>query len=190
MPKFSIIVLNYNGRDVLDICLGSLEKLCLDDTEIIVLDGGSTDGSTELVLRKNNFAKLIDLGGNLGYAKANNVGANYAKGEWLIFLNNDAFLDEKWLSEIEQVINKDQNVAAIGGKIYKWLTNEFDSAGAFIDYPLGYGPGRGRGTIDDGGWDDYCEVAYLSGAAICVNKRVFLEAEISIFHSKYLIDNH
>lgn len=160
---------------MLDLCLSSLEKLSFDNKEIIVLDGGSSDGSKELVLKKYVSTTLIDLGKNLGYAKANNVGADYAKGKWLIFLNNDAFLDEKWLIEIERVINKYPSVAAIGGKIYKWLTNEFDSAGAFIDYPLGYGPGRGRGTIDNGRWDDYCEVAYLSGAAICVNKHAFLE---------------
>ena len=176
MVKFSIIVLNFNGRTVLGKCLDFLEKLHFDDKEIIVLDGGSTDSSEELVIKNYPFAQLVDLGANLGYAKANNLGACKAKGEWVVFLNNDAYLKKSWLLEVEQVINKDPKVAAIGGKIYKWPTKEFDSAGAFIDYPLGYGPGRGRGRIDTGCWDDYCEVAYLSGAALCVNRRVFLEA--------------
>jgi hypothetical protein len=175
LTKFSILVLNFNGRKLLDECLNHLEDMRYENKEIIVLDAGSTDGSRELVLEKHPYAKIVDLGGNLGYAEANNVGARYAEGEWLVFLNNDAFLKPNWLIEIERAINQDRLVTAVGGKIYKWSTHEFDSAGAYVDYPLGYGPARGRNRVDDGSYDEYGEVAYVSGAAMCVHRRKFLE---------------
>jgi len=112
LPKVSIIVLNYNGKKYLDPCLSSLLKINYprDKLEVIVVDNGSTDGSVEYIKEKYPWVKLIRLNKNYGYAIANNVGAKFSKGKFLVFLNNDTAVDKNWLIELIKVAIQNPNV--------------------------------------------------------------------------------
>lgn len=99
----SVIIINWNGREHLSYCLPSLERIDYPNFEVIVVDNGSTDGSVEFikeftssrVKELNNslinnslidnklIIKLIENKENLGFAKANNIGFEKAKGEYV-----------------------------------------------------------------------------------------------------------
>jgi len=86
----SIIIPSYNTKKLLRDCLTSIYKQTKEiKFEIIVVDNGSKDGSVEMVKKKFPKVKLIALSKNMGYGRANNLGAKKAKGEWLLFLNSD-----------------------------------------------------------------------------------------------------
>jgi len=93
----SVIVLNWNGAAVLPRCLDALQAQTFGDFEVLVLDNASTDGSVdEVELRWPGF-RLVQFERNLGFSLANNRGARLARGQWLVFLNNDAFPRPDWL---------------------------------------------------------------------------------------------
>lgn len=88
----SVIIVNYNTLHVLRPCLDSIiEQTIGIDYEIIVVDNGSTDGAIE-ALSDDNRVTLISTGENLGFGRANNMGLEHAKGEYIFFLNSDTLL--------------------------------------------------------------------------------------------------
>src|SRR5438132_13821210 len=96
----SIIILNYNGREHLEACLASLQDLEFpaQRLEIIVVDNGSTDGSLGFIKARFHSVVLIHNETNLGLSKAANIVAERAKGEYVVFLNNDLRVKMNWLS--------------------------------------------------------------------------------------------
>jgi len=88
----SVIIVNYNTLHVLLPCLDSImEHTGGLSFEIIVVDNGSTDGSAE-ILSKDDRIRFIQAGSNLGFGKANNLGLEQARGEYILFLNSDTLL--------------------------------------------------------------------------------------------------
>lgn len=86
----SVLVVNWNTRDKLRECLGSLRDHAPSfDHEVIVVDNASTDGSTEAVRIQFPWARLVEAGGNTGYARGNNIAFGLARYEWLLTLNPD-----------------------------------------------------------------------------------------------------
>ena len=81
MPRFSVIVLNWNGRELLRGCLASIAAQDFSDHETIVVDNGSNDGSCELVEREHPEMRLIRVGENTGFCRGNNIGMEVATGE-------------------------------------------------------------------------------------------------------------
>jgi GT2 family glycosyltransferase len=102
--KISVIVLNYNGQAWLPRCLESLERQTIfQDTEIIVTDNASSDGSDHFAadwLRRANRGRVVQNGANLWYCGANNNGAAAATGKYLFFLNNDTWLEPDCLEKL------------------------------------------------------------------------------------------
>jgi len=87
----SIIIVNYNTKDLLENCLVSVFKAVApkNGLEVIVVDNNSTDGSRDMVAKRFKQVKLVRNKENLGFARANNEGFGVAKGKYLLFLNSD-----------------------------------------------------------------------------------------------------
>lgn len=102
VPVISIIIINWNGREVLPLCMESLTNQTFQDFEIILVDNGSTDGSVNDL--KAHWPQLslniIRLPKNIGFAIANNIGARASNSEWLALLNNDAFPSPTWVETL------------------------------------------------------------------------------------------
>lgn len=86
----SIIIVNYNTRDLVIACIQSIKKNC-DNFEIIVVDNNSTDDSVKYLSDIQDII-LVKSEKNIGFARANNLGVSYAKGEFIIFLNPDTIV--------------------------------------------------------------------------------------------------
>jgi GT2 family glycosyltransferase len=107
--KISVVVLNYNGQAWLPRCFESLERQTIfNEIEVIVTDNASADGSDVFAgewLRRTGRGRVVQNGANLWYCGANNNGAAVATGKYLLFLNNDTWLEpdclEKLYHEVE-----------------------------------------------------------------------------------------
>ncbi|MCA0132048.1 glycosyltransferase family 2 protein [Winogradskyella alexanderae] len=124
--KLSVIILNYNVRYFLELCLKSVERAISNlDGEIIVVDNNSTDGSCEMV--KSLFPKviLIENKENCGFAKGNNIGVNKAKGEYLCILNPDTVVSEDTFEKIIEFYDVKPNAGIVGCHL-------IDGTGSFL----------------------------------------------------------
>ena len=93
--KLSVIILNYNVRYFLELCLKSVAAATSNlEAEIIVVDNNSNDDSCEMVKRSFPNVVLIENKQNLGFSKANNQGVSIAKGEYVCILNPDTVVTE------------------------------------------------------------------------------------------------
>jgi len=167
-PLVSIVILNYNGREYVKRCLDSVSKLDYPNFEIIFVDNASTDGSLELVRKlfgNDSRLKIVCNNKNLGYAEGSNVGANMAKGKFVIFLNNDIEIDPCSLKELVEVMEGDSKIGAAQGKIITLGTDKIDSTGGFIDYN-GWSYIRGKGEIDRGQYNKVDEVFFASSPIV------------------------
>lgn len=122
--KVSIIIVNYNTKELLDNCIESIYAQTEEvEFETIVVDNASSDGSEEFIKEKYPFIKWINSGGNVGFGKANNIGAEHAAGEFLFLLNPDTILKNNVLKlfyqHMKENANKDQ-LGALG--CYLWTT--------------------------------------------------------------------
>ena len=102
----SIIILNWNGKKVTADCLESMKKQDLKNYEVVLIDNGSTDGSSKYLKKKFPFIKLVQNKENLGCSKAYNMGVEKANGDYILILNNDVILDKNFFNELWK--NKDK----------------------------------------------------------------------------------
>lgn len=116
-PLISVIVVNFNGRQWLKRCLSDLLKQNYAKVEIILVDNGSTDGSSELVKRYFPKVKLINSGRNLGFAGGNNLGIKAAKGEYLVLVNNDVTVGKNYLADLLLAFDQIPNLGMVQSKI-------------------------------------------------------------------------
>jgi GT2 family glycosyltransferase len=107
-PLVSIVILNWNGEAVLPRCLQAVKNQTFEDYEIIVIDNASEDNAMDGIEAHWPGIKTIQLKSNLGFAAANNLAAEQARGLWLAFLNNDAFPHPEWLEHLVQAAEKNR----------------------------------------------------------------------------------
>ena len=119
-PLVSIIIVNHNGKSQLSKLLKSLhERTFYDNFEIIMVDNASEDESLDIIKEYQALLpiKVIRNDENLSFSAANNIGANYAEGEYLLFLNNDTEVTDGWLDELLLSALNNENVGAIGATL-------------------------------------------------------------------------
>src|SRR5687767_12714612 len=98
-PAASIITVNTNEKHRLRLYLPSVWA-ARGDFEVIIADNASTDGSVEFIQQNFPQTRIIQNGGNLGFAGGNNNGARHARADILVFLNPDTTVDPDWLTEL------------------------------------------------------------------------------------------
>ena len=170
-PFFSVVILNWNGKHLLQECLDAVIGQSFRDFEILVVDNGSGDGSSEFVRTEyGDRVRLVPLEKNLGYAGGNNVGINRARGTWVVFLNNDTQADPRWLEELHGAAGRHPDVPVLACKVLNYFRrDEIDTVGHLL-YPDGISRGRGRLEKDNGQYDREEEVIFPSGTAAAYRK--------------------
>lgn len=142
--KLSIILLNYKRKELTLSCVASVfnqyqKQLDKGEFEIIVVDNLSQDNSLEFLRRafaKNKYKSiyLIPNSENSGFGRGCNFGASYAKGEFLLFLNNDTqVLDTGLLSMVDFLDSRPQ-VGVVGGRMENEDRTQQASAGSFYTF--------------------------------------------------------
>lgn len=131
-PLVSVIIVNFNGKKLLKNCLESLMKVTYKKFEVILVDNNSTDDSVEFVKNHYPSVMIIKLDKNYGFVEPNNIGAKNAKGDFLLFLNNDTIVKSDFLTELVIAANQDSKIAILQSLLLK-PNGEIDSSGDFID---------------------------------------------------------
>jgi GT2 family glycosyltransferase len=116
--QLSVIILNYNVRYFLELCVSSVQNaLETMDAEIIVIDNDSQDDSCAMMKQRFPNVKLIENTSNLGFPKGNNIGVALAKGEYICILNPDTVVAEDTFLKVLAFAKKQKDLGIIGCKL-------------------------------------------------------------------------
>lgn len=182
MKKAAVVILNYNGRQVLPTFLPSV--ITHSEFELWIIDNASTDDSIDFLEKNFPEVPLIKLTSNFGYAGGYNWGLEELRGqyEFFILLNSDVAVTPDWDSDLIDWLDKNPDYSAIQPKILSWQDRKtFDYAGAGGGYldALGYPYCRGRIwntlEVDHGQYNDAVQVDWASGACLVIRATDYFE---------------
>ncbi|MEL6151324.1 MAG: glycosyltransferase family 2 protein [Chloroflexota bacterium] len=113
----SIIIPNWNGAHFLPTCLDSLAAQTYENTEVIIADNASEDGSREMVERDYPWVKWVQLPENRGFTGACNAGMATACGEFICLLNNDTEGHPEWAARVVDAFSRDEKIGSVASKM-------------------------------------------------------------------------
>ncbi len=182
--KIAIVILNWNGVNLLKQFLPSVIEFSKgDSTEIIVADNGSTDDSLNILSANFPEIRIIDLKKNFGFASGYNEALNQIDADYFVILNSDVEVTSGWLKSPIHLLETDPLIAAVQPKILSYYQkSHFEyagGAGGFIDR-FGYPFCRGRifnvVEADYGQYNDSIDIFWATGACMFVRSKYFHEA--------------
>lgn len=150
MPAVSVIITNYNGIKYLKNCIDSLRENSFVDFEIIIVDNGSGDKSTDYIKKNYPEIEVVALGANLGLSIASNKGSELAKGKYLFFYNNDTIADKEMLAELVRAMESNPRAGICGCRTLTYDGSSEINCGVHMDI-FGYPYGKGRPFYVDAG---------------------------------------
>ena len=183
MDKVAIVILNWNGRKMMEQYLPSVIAHSQGAT-IYVADNASTDDSLEWLHIYNNKVKTILLDQNYGFADGYNRALKQVEAEYYVLLNSDVEVTPHWLESLIDYMDTHSDVAACQPKLLSFVDKtKFEYAGAaggFIDR-FGYPFCRGRlfDTVeaDNGQYDTKEEVLWATGACLLIRSTDYWKAD-------------
>ncbi len=184
MDKIAVVILNWNGCDMLRSFLPSVVSLSEADGAVVyVADNGSTDVSVEMLRREFPSVRLILLKENHGFADGYNLALQEVEAEYAVLLNSDVEVTGHWLRPLADYMDAHPEAAACQPKILSWRQKEmFEYAGAAGGFLDRYGYPFCRGRImdvveeDRGQYDSIVPVFWATGAALFIRLKDYREA--------------
>lgn len=184
MKKTAVVILNWNGKKLLEEFLPSVLRYTpLSDVEIVVADNGSTDDSLHFL--ENTYPQItrIVLPENYGFAGGYNNALKEVDATYYILLNSDIEVTENWLSPIIDYLDNNPDVAALQPKIRAQRNKPFfeyaGAAGGFLD-KYGYPFCRGRIFMkveeDHNQYDTPTDILWATGACLAIRSKDFFDA--------------
>lgn len=176
----SVIVVNWNGRQHLAVCLDSLRRQTLAGIEIVLVDNGSSDDSLALVReRYGDAVRVVALGENRGYAGGLNAGIAAARGRYLLPLNSDTEVAPECGARLVAAADAHPTSGLFAPKILEFERRDrLDNVGHWL-YPDGLSRGRGRLELDRGQYDGEEEIVLPSGCAVLLRRAML--ADVGLF---------
>lgn len=117
LPLVSVILLNWNGLEYVKGCIPTLMKQDYPNFEVIFVDNGSSDGSSDYVRKNFPKIRIVQNDKNYGFSEGNNIGVRQAKARYVMLLSNDTKVSKNWLFNSMKAMLSNKNVAIIGAKI-------------------------------------------------------------------------
>ena len=182
MRKLAIVILNWNGEQMLRSYLSTVLQYSRDEATVYVADNASTDGS--LTLLKDSFpeCELIVLEKNWGFAEGYNKALSQIEAEYYLLLNSDIEVTHHWLTPMIEFMDYHPEVAACQPKLLSAFDHDcFEYAGASGGYLDRFGYPFCRGRIfdnverDNGQYDYPAEILWATGAALMIRSKDYWE---------------
>lgn len=166
-PRVSAIVLTYDGRQLLEVILPSLAAQSRPPEETIVVDNGSSDGTSAWLTREWPAVRLLRIEQNIGVAAALNRGVASASGDYVALLNNDLELTSEWLAEMVAGIERHPDAGSVACRLRSYHDRDrLDGAGDVLTRGL-IAYRRGGGELDCDQYSDEQEILTpTAGAAL------------------------
>lgn len=158
-PRVSLLMVTYNNLDLTRLCLASLQRSAGEvPWELIVVNNCSSDGTQAYLAEVAGGGllpiRVVENGTNLGFAAANNQAAELARGEVLVFLNNDTVVVPGWLERLVAHLDKDPAVGMVGpvsnssGGSLAQVATSYRDLDSMARFAASYTSGR-RGQVAD-----------------------------------------
>jgi GT2 family glycosyltransferase len=180
----SIVIVNWNTRDLLRHCLASLSNTTGVSCETIVVDNGSTDGSLEMLKARFPEVRVISKERNIGFAAANNCGLAQARGRYCLLLNSDTRVDPDTLTRMVQFMDNHSVAGACGPQLLnadgtlqpsgRGFPTLASALGELLPMPEGWRQSL-RGKEQRRDYNQACQVDEVSGAALCLRRKALHE---------------
>lgn len=188
IKKVSVVILNWNRKEMLLDCLRSIKELDYPLYEIIVVDNASTDGSVQAVREKYPDVVLIENDKNYGAIGGKNIGLRRALQsdvEYIYMQDNDIVAAKDALTKLVEVAEADSRVGMVGVMMYDYSKPDtILSAGGIIDWTQNISRGRGDNEKDVGQFNKIEPVDYLWGGALLIRKRIL--EKVGLFDEDYV----
>lgn len=177
--KIAVVILNWNGRKMLERFLPSVVEHSAP-AEVIIADNGSTDDSLAFLSAHYPTLRVISFDCNYGFAEGYNRALAQIDADYYILLNDDVEVTPNWVTPVVDMMEQDAAIAVAQPKLLMYDQRDtFEYAGAaggFIDrYGYPFCRGRMFNTVerDEGQYNDPCEIFWASGAAMFVKATVW-----------------
>jgi GT2 family glycosyltransferase len=170
-PKVSIVIPTYNGAALLLTCLRSVLQYTRIPYELIIVDDASTD-KTDVLLQNLVNVTVLRNDRNLDFLRSTRNGVARARGEYLLFLNNDTSVRQGWLEKMVETMESYEKCAVVGAKLVNW-DGTLQEAGTVV---WSDGNVNAYGAGDDPFKPEYCyvrEVDYCAGACLLVRRSAY-----------------
>jgi GT2 family glycosyltransferase len=194
MAKVSVQIVTWNSLRYIEDCLNSLQEQTFKDFSVLVVDNGSSDGTVEFVRSHFPTASVLQNFKNIGFAKANNQGIQFAQSEYVLVLNPDVIVTPDFLTAIIRFADQQPAGGSFGGKILKLKSEAIDrdepaglrkavksdiidSTGLAI-YRSRKVVNRGEGERDTSQYDRTEEVFGLTGACVVYRKTALADVAL------------
>ncbi len=189
VPRVAAVVLNYNGLEVTLQTLASLTRLSYPSFDLVVVDNGSTDGSSLAIAESFPHLNQLRVEVNQGIANGLNAGVRWALArdyDYVLILNNDIEVDPRLLEELIRVGESDPRIGCVGPKAYYYGDRRrIWSAGGRIRFREAVTRERGMGEMDRGQFDQPGEVDYVNGCAALLRASVL--RDVGLFDPVYFV---
>jgi GT2 family glycosyltransferase len=171
MPRVSIVIPNWNQSELLAATLRSLRDQAYRDFETVVVDNGSTDDSRAMLARDFPEVRLIALPGNVGFARATNLGLQASPSELLACLNNDVECEPGWLGALVAALDRQPSMGSVASLMLDAKRPGFiDAAGDAMSLVAW---NMGRGEPDGPRWREAREILSACAGAAIYRRTVF-----------------
>ena len=182
----AILILNWNGRSLLETCLPLLLNQTYSNYKIIVVDNGSTDASISFVAEKFPQIQVIQNEDNLGFSRGMNVGLRQITADVTVLLNNDVLVQPNWLKELIRPFTTSSEIGIVGCKLL-YPDGTIQHLGAELSYPLAHSHHFHHKEADVADLPAIQDVPYVTGAAIALHRSVIDEIGLldESFHPFY-----
>lgn len=181
----SVIIPNWNGKDLLENCLSSLYRQSFKDFEIILIDNGSSDESLKYVVEHYPQVRIIKLNRNYGFARAINEGVKNSLSEYVVFLNNDTSVNKDWLKNLIQCADLHPEVISVNPKLLNFQSKKIiDGVGILIN-EVGQAKSIGWQEEDLGQYNKEQYIFGATGGASLFRRLDFIK--VGMFDEKYFM---
>ncbi|MBI3027860.1 glycosyltransferase family 2 protein [Candidatus Woesearchaeota archaeon] len=175
--KVSVVIVNFNGKDLLKIILDSIKGINFGSFEIIVVDNNSSDGSKQFIRKNYKNVILVENKENIGYCGINSA-LKHCKGKYIFFLNNDMKLDKNCLKSMVKAIEADGNIAMAAPALANFYNKKLKSNGTWVSRAFYNGHIKGNNP------DAVREIPYMGVGLI---RKSFVEMYGYLFDRDYFV---
>lgn len=179
-PKVAVVILSWNGLSFLEEFIPPLLLTTYPNVELIVADNASTDGSVAFLQNTHPRVRVIETGGNWGFAQGYNVALQQVEADYYVLLNQDVAVTPGWIEPVIAQMEQDPTIGAAQPKIRAYHNQaNFEYAGAAGGYMDHWGFMFCRGRIfdtiepDNGQYDTVQDIFWASGAALFIKAKLW-----------------